>query len=427
MLSQVTSEQLYEEAIKHYVGGVNSPVRSFKNVEAKPIYFSSGQGPIIYSVEGRKFIDYVLAWGTFILGHSDPDVQKEIIEQLYKGIHFGACSPLEIEYARLIKEGFRTIEKIRVLNSGTEAVMVAIRLARAYTNRRKIVKFSGNYHGHVDYLLVKSGSGLATFSIPSSKGVPQEFIDQTIVVEYNDFDTVEKVFEEHGKDIAAVIVEPVAGNIGVIPPKNGFLQNLRQITKAYESILIFDEVITCFRNEYGGLSNQYDPDLVVLGKIVGGGMPIGVVGGKSYIMDLLAPEGQVYHGGTFCSNPLTLAAGIATLKKLKNQNYGYLEELAHLLQEGIVNIKNRYNLKLNVNRWGSMMSIFFTEHEVNNSQNAYNSDRRMFAEMFRFLVTKGVYLPPSPFEAIFLSFSHTSKEINYTIDKIEEFFMNVSK
>ncbi|MCS7244127.1 MAG: glutamate-1-semialdehyde 2,1-aminomutase [Candidatus Calescibacterium sp.] len=426
MIKETNSSALFAEAQEHLVGGVNSPVRSFRNVGIEPIYFHKGEGPWLTSVEGRKFIDYVLGWGTFILGHSDNDVKSEISKQLELGVHFGSCHELEIEFAKIIKKAFKYINKIRVVNSGTEAVMVAVRLARAFTGRKKILKFSGNYHGHVDYLLVSSGSGLATLNIPLSKGIPLEFINETIVVEYNDTSALEICFDKYGDQIAAVIVEPVAGNMGVVPPKNGFLKTLREVTKIYNSVLIFDEVITGFRFEFGGLSNEYDPDLVILGKIVGGGLPIGVVGGKEEIMNLLVPIGDVYHAGTFSANPLTLIAGIATLRKLMQLNYTYLEELAQIFEEGVISIKNRFNNgKMKFNRYGSMMSIFFNDNEVIDSRTAYNSDRGMYSLFYKFLLERGVYLPPSPFESIFISFSHTINEINYTIDRIEEFFINM--
>ncbi len=430
MVKDCCSQELFEIAQQLMVGGVNSPVRSFKYVGGNPIYIKSGKGPYIISVEGRKFIDYVLGWGTFIFGHCDEEIKEAIKNQLENGIHFGACHPLEIEFAYLVKEAFKNIDKIRIVNSGTEAVMVALRLAKAFTGKKKIIKFAGNYHGHFDQLLIKSGSGVATFlsensfvSIPQA-GVPEEFTKDTIVIEYNDESALEKAFEQYKNEIAAVIVEPIAGNMGVVLPKNGFLKKLREITQYYQSVLIFDEVITGFRFEFGGLSNQYNPDITILGKIVGGGLPIGVVAGKKEIMDLLAPVGEVYQGGTFSANPLTLAAATTTLKKLKKSNYHYLEELSQILTEGIVTIKNKYNKKLKINKYGSMISIFFTDKEVENYQDTQNIDKLMFQKFFKFLLEKGIYLPPSPFEALFISFSHTTKEINYTIDVIEEFFIN---
>lgn len=424
----VDSRVLFKEAQEHLVGGVNSPVRSFKYLDdpdLTPVYFQKGFGPWIYSIENKKFIDYVLGWGTFILGHCHPEIIQALKNQLEQGIHFGSCHHLEIEFALLIKEAFKCIDKIRVVNSGTEATMLAIRLARAYTNRKKIVKFAGNYHGHVDYLLAQSGSGLATFSIPTSKGIPTDFLKETIVIEYNDKDSLEKIFEKEGNQIAAVIIEPIAGNMGVIIPKNGFLKTLREITNYYKTVLIFDEVITGFRFEFGGISNAYNPDLVILGKIVGGGLPIGVVGGKKEIMDLLAPCGEVYQGGTFSANPLTLISGIATLTKLKNSNYSYLEELSQIFEEGIASLKSKYNSFFTFNRYGSMISIFFTKEKVFNFETASKSDKKLFSSFYKFMLEKGIYLPPSPFESMFLSFAHTLKEINYTLDRIEEFFMNL--
>jgi len=420
-----TSDHLFSIAQEYLVGGVNSPARSFKNIDSTPIYFYKGQGAYITSVENKNFIDYLLGWGTLILGHNDNDIIQSIKDQLEKTVYLGTCNPLEIEFAKLIKDAIPVIDKIRTVNSGTEAVTVAIRLARAYTNKNKIIMFSGNYHGHVDYLLAKSGSSSLTHNIPISLGIPQEVLKHTLIAQYNNLESLEKIFEQNKNDIAAVIIEPLAGNMTVIEPQSNFLSKIREITKYYNSLLIFDEVITGFRFEYGAISNKYDPDLVILGKIIGGGLPIGVIAGKKQIMDLLTPNGQVFNAGTFNGNSLTLAAGIATLKKLKSLNYNYLQELSHILKEGLITIKHKYNIKnLQFKIIKSMFSIYFSDKTVENFEDTSKIDKKLFSNLYKYLLKKGIILPPSPFEASFLSFKHTIKEINYTIDKIEEFLIN---
>jgi glutamate-1-semialdehyde 2,1-aminomutase len=414
------SKELYKEAIKHLVGGVNSPARSFNKVNYDPIYFKEGYGAIIIDEDNNRYIDYVLAWGTMILGHSNEYIVNELKNQLNKGIHFGACHYYEIEFAKLIKEGFKSIEKLRVVNSGTEAVLSAIRLAKNYTKRKKILKFEGNYHGHVDSLLVKGGSSILTQELNIKE-------QETIVCEYNNKEEVELAFNKYGEEIAAVIVEPVAGNMGVVKPTNGFLKFLREITKKYQAILIFDEVITGFRFCFGGLSNEYDPDLIILGKIVGGGLPIGVYGGKSYIMDELAPLGQTFQAGTFSGNPITMLSGILTLNILKSKNYSYLEELGEILENGIKTIKSKYNVDIFFNRYKSMWTLFFNNsNEIRNYKDVIKSDTGKYADFFRFLIKNGIYLPPSQFEAAFLSFEHNMSLISKTLDIIEEYFKKYS-
>lgn len=412
------SKELYNEALNHLVGGVNSPARSFNKVNYHPIYFKQGKGAIIIDEDNNSYIDYVLAWGTLILGHSDEYIVNELKKQLEIGIHFGACHYYEIEFAKLVKEAFKNIEKLRVVNSGTEAVLSAIRLAKNYTQRNKILKFEGNYHGHVDSLLTKGGSSILTQEINIKE-------NETIVCEYNNKKEVELAFEKYGKEIAAVIVEPIAGNMGVVKPINGFLKFLREITKEYNSILIFDEVITGFRFCFGGISNEYDPDITILGKIVGGGLPIGVYGGKSEIMDNLAPLGQTFQAGTFSGNPLTMLSGILTLNILKQKNYSYLEELGEILENGIKTIKSKYNLNIYFNRYKSMWSLFFIDlNEIKNYKDVIKSDTKLYGEFFKYLIKRGVYLPPSQFEAAFLSFEHNMSLISKTLDIIEEFFKN---
>jgi glutamate-1-semialdehyde 2,1-aminomutase len=410
------SRELYKEAINHLVGGVNSPARSFNKVNYDPIYFKEGKGAIIIDEDNNSYIDYVLAWGTMILGHSNECIINELKKQLDIGIHFGACHYYEIEYAKLIKEAFKVIDKIRVVNSGTEAVMSALRLAKNYTKRNRILKFEGNYHGHVDSLLTKAGSSVLTQKLNINE-------QETIVCEYNNKEDVELAFKKYGEEIAAVIVEPIAGNMGVVKPKNVFLRFLREITRKYGSILIFDEVITGFRFCFGGISNDYDPDIVILGKIVGGGLPIGVYGGKAYIMDNLAPLGQTFQAGTFSGNPLTMLAGILTLNTLKTKNYSYLEELGEILENGIKTIQSKYNLDINFSRYKSMWTLFFNNlNEIKDYKDVIRSDTNLYAKFFRYLIERGVYLPPSQFEAAFLSFEHNMSLISKTLDIIEDFF-----
>lgn len=416
------SKELYKEAVKHLVGGVNSPARSFNKVNYHPIYFKQGKGAIIIDEDNNSYIDYVLAWGTMILGHSNEYIINELKKQIEIGIHFGTCHYYEIEFAKLIKQAFKVIEKLRVVNSGTEAVMSALRLAKNYTKRNKILKFEGNYHGHVDSLLTKSGSSILTQELNINENMNEK---ETIVCEYNNIQDVELAFSKYGQDIAAVIVEPIAGNMGVVKPENGFLKFLREITKKYESILIFDEVITGFRFCFGGISNEYDPDIVVLGKIVGAGLPIGVYGGKSYIMDNLSPLGPTFQAGTFSGNPLTMLAGILTLNTLKTKNYSYLEELGEILENGIKTIQSKYNLSINFSRYKSMWTLFFNSlNEIKNYKDVIKSDTNLYSKFFRYLIERGIYLPPSQFEAAFLSFEHNMSLISKTLDIIEDFFKN---
>ena len=416
------SQELYQEAIKHLVGGVNSPARSFNKVNYHPIYFKQGKGAIIIDEDNNSYIDYVLAWGTLILGHSNEYIINELKKQLEIGVHFGACHYYEIEFAKLIKEAFKCIDKIRVVNSGTEAVLSAIRLAKNYTKRNKILKFEGNYHGHVDSLLTKGGSSILTQNLNIQE-------QETIVCEYNNKDEVESAFQNWGEDIAAVIIEPIAGNMGVVKPSNGFLKFLRDITKKYNTVLIFDEVITGFRFCYGGISNEYDPDLVILGKIVGGGLPIGVYGGKSHIMDNLSPIGNTFQAGTFSGNPLVMLSGILTLNILKQKSYSYLEELGEILENGLKIIKSQYNIEnLYFSRFKSMWTVFFNNlNEIKNYKDVMKSDTQMYSLFFRYLIQRGIYLPPSQFESAFLSFEHNMNLISNTLEVIEDFFKNLYK
>jgi glutamate-1-semialdehyde 2,1-aminomutase len=419
----IKSSAYYQRAIKSIPGGVNSPVRACKAVKSDPIFFERGEGPYLIDADGNVYIDYVCSWGPLILGHAHPEVIASVYFASKKGTSFGAPTWQEVELAELIKSCIPSIEKVRLVNSGTEATMSAIRLARAYTGRKKIVKFEGCYHGHVDSLLVKAGSGLATFGIPASPGIPEELTKHTISLPYNDFSAVKQAFKEYGKEIAAVIVEPVAANMGVIPPKEGFLELLRELTQEYGALLIFDEVITGFRLGLSGAQGAFGitPDLTCLGKIIGGGLPVGAYGGKAEIMEMVAPEGPVYQAGTLSGNPIAVAAGLATLRELlKPGTYEKLEALAKDLEEGLKEILKELKLPYRVHRVASMLTLFFTDKEVTNFETALSSDTEKFARFWQEMMKRGIYLPPSQFEAWFVSLAHGEREIDDTLEAIYE-------
>ncbi len=416
------SERLFNEAQKYMPGGVNSPVRAFKSVGLNPLIINKGYGSRIYDEDGNEFIDYVCSWGPLILGHSRPEIVQAISSAAQKGASFGACCVGEIELAKLICEAFPAMDKIRLVNSGTEATMSAVRLARAFTGRDKIIKFEGCYHGHADSFLIKAGSGLLTTGIPTSPGVPKSFIDQTIVCRYNDLESVKKAFMVSGPDIAAVIIEPVAANMGLINPKPGFLQGLRDITRLYGSLLIFDEVITGFRICYGGVQTELgiEPDLTTLGKIIGGGLPVGAYGGKKEIMDLVAPQGDVYQAGTLSGNPVAMAAGAAALRLLKDIDpYEKIEKLATRLTGYIQGLIESYDLDCTLNQCGSMFSLFFSNGPINDYETVLRCDTRKYARFFQQMLYSGVYLPPSQFEVCFVSDAHTEEDIDKTLQSLE--------
>lgn len=415
---RLRSKFFYERALKVIPGGVNSPVRACKAVKSEPIFFERGEGAYLIDVDGNRYIDYVCSWGPLILGHAHPEVIAGIYFASKKGTSFGAPTWQEVELAELIKKCFSSIEKVRLVNSGTEATMSAVRLARAYTGRKKIVKFEGCYHGHVDSLLVKAGSGLATFGIPASPGIPEELTSHTLNLPFNNFEAVKKAFESYGKEIAGVIIEPVPGNMGVVLPQEGFLEFLRKITQKYEALLIFDEVITGFRLGISGAQGKYGvyPDLTCLGKIIGGGLPVGAYGGKEEIMNLIAPEGSVYQAGTLSGNPIAVSAGLATLKELlKPGTYERLEKVSLQLEEGLKEVLKSLKLQYKINRVDSMLTLFFTEKEVVNFEIALSCDTEKFAMFWQKLLEKGVYLPPSQFEAWFLSLAHKEEEVENTV------------
>ena len=415
------SEQLFNRARKYMPGGVNSPVRAFKSVGMTPLMIKKGRGSKIYDEDDNQFIDYVCSWGPLILGHSHPEVVQAICAAAQEGTSFGACCAREIELTQLICEAFPSIDRVRLVNSGTEATMSAVRLARAYTGRDKIIKFEGCYHGHADTFLIKAGSGMLTTGIPTSAGVPKAFIDETLVCRYNDLESVKKAFMQAGPDIAAVVVEPIAANMGLVNPKPGFLEGLRDITKMYGSLLIFDEVITGFRVCYGGVQTQLGikPDLTTLGKIIGGGLPVGAYGGRREIMDRVAPEGDVYQAGTLSGNPLAMAAGTATLKNLQNGSfYERIQQLAGQLSDKIKIIFDAHDFGYSINRNGSMFSLFFTEQEVYDYETVLSSDTDKYALFFRQMLQAGIYFPPSQFEVCFVSGAHTIEDINKTAEAV---------
>jgi glutamate-1-semialdehyde 2,1-aminomutase len=412
------SEKLYNRAQTFMPAGVNSPVRAYKNVGRTPLFIDHAMGDKIYDVDGNEFIDYVCSWGPNILGHCNTEVIGAVKSTCDKGLTFGACHEGEIELASLIKKHMPSMEMLRLVNSGTEAVMSAVRAARGYTHRDKIVKFEGCYHGHSDGLLVKAGSGLLTNSIPDSAGVPKGYTENTLLATYNDEQSVEELFKNYGDEIACVVVEPCAANMGVVPPEKGFLQFLRDITQRYDALLIFDEVITGFRLSIGGAQQYYGvkPDLTTLGKIVGGGMPLAVYGGKREIMECVAPLGSVYQAGTLSGNPIAVSSGIATLKILESTKnfYSELDKKAEKIELAMKSVG------LNVNRVGSLLTVFFTDKKVVDYATAKSSDTNKFANYFTYLLENGIYCAPSQFEAMFVSFAHTDKDIDYTCDVISK-------
>lgn len=417
------SKELFERAKKRIPGGVNSPVRAFHAVERTPRFIEAAHGDRIIDVDGNEYIDYICSWGPGILGHANPRVISKVQKACEKGLTYGAPTEKEVLLAELIAELIPSMEVSRLVSSGTEAVMSAIRVARGYTRRDKIVKFKGCYHGHSDGLLVKAGSAALTTSIPDSAGVPQDYTKHTLVALYNDEETVKKLFRSCGDDIAAVIVEPVAANMGVVLPKPGFLEFLREITKQYGALLIFDEVITGFRLGTGGAQEYFNitPDMTTLGKIVGGGMPIGAYGGRREIMDMVSPVGAVYQAGTLSGNPIATTAGIETLTMLKEDSQIY-ERLAKKTEKIEQAVKEAAGEKVAINRIGSLMSIFFTEKHVVDYESAVSSDIKKYADYFGYLLDKGIYVAPSQFEAMFISDAHTEEDIEKTCKVMKSYF-----
>ena len=416
------SDALFKEAQLLMPGGVNSPVRAFKNVNSKPVFFKSANGPYLIDEDENQYIDFIGSWGPMILGHSNPIIVKAINEQLKNGTSFGAPTKLENQMASLIKESIGSIERIRMVNSGTEATMSCIRLARGYTNRNTIIKFDGCYHGHVDSLLVKAGSGVSTFGLPDSPGIPEDLAKFTISIPYNDTEAFIKTFDEVKDDLAAVIVEPIAGNMGFIKGHTEFLNVLREKTHQNNSVLIFDEVMSGFRVALGGAQELYKikPDLTTLGKVIGGGLPVGAFGGNKKIMDYLAPSGPVYQAGTLSGNPLAMAAGSSLIKLLiKNNPYKNLESKASALLTNMKDVFQKYDIPLSVNQKGGMFGFFFSKNLPKNLNDVINTDDILFKSFLNKSIENGIYFAPSKFEAGFISTKHTNKEINNTIRIIQ--------
>jgi len=412
------SKAEFERAKRVIPGGVNSPVRAFKSVELTPLVIDKGAGSRITDIDGQTYIDYVLSWGPLIAGHAHPEVVEAIKRTAEKGTSFGAPTELETLMAELVCERVPSVEVVRMVNSGTEATMSALRLARGYTKRSKILKFEGSYHGHADSLLIKAGSGVATLGLPDSPGVPESVASHTLTVPYNDIESVKLAFERYGEDIAAIIVEPIAGNMGVVPPLPGFLTGLREVTERYGSLLIFDEVMTGFRVHLNCAQGLYGvtPDLTCLGKVIGGGLPVGAYGGKREIMERMAPVGPIYQAGTLSGNPLAMAAGYTTLKLMTEEAYQLLERLSGRLQVGLERNAEQFGVPMTINRVGSMVCPFFTDKHVINYDIAKTSNTERFRTVFRRLLDNGVNIAPSPFEGWFVSTAHSESDIDLTIE-----------
>ena len=418
------SELLFERAQLFIPGGVNSPVRAFRSVGGTPLFFKSAKGSILTDVDGKNYIDYIGSWGPMILGHCHEPIVETLKKATENTTSFGAPTELEADIAELICEMVPAVEKVRMTNSGTEACMSAIRVARGYTNKEKFIKFEGNYHGHADAFLIKAGSGAITLGVPNSPGVTKGTAQDTLLAPYNDLSAVKKIIEDNPNQIAAIILEPVAGNMGCIPPKKGFLEGLRSLCNEHDIVLIFDEVMTGFRLSKGGASEYYgvNPDMVTLGKIIGGGLPVGAFGGKKEIMDMVAPVGPVYQAGTLSGNPIAMGCGYTLLKEL-NENpsiYSQLEENTAYFEKELRRVFDNKNLRYTINRVGSMISFHFDVDEVNNFDDACNANADLFKTLFHGVLKRGVYFAPSAFESLFLSTTHSKELLDNTIEAIEE-------
>lgn len=417
-MKTIKSKKLFAIAQRFIPGGVNSPVRAFRAVGLEPLFVSRARGAKIYDADGQAYIDYVSSWGPMILGHTHPQVQRAMTKALANGWSYGAATELEILLAQQISKAIPSMEMLRMVSSGTEAAMSALRLARGFTSREKIIKFEGCYHGHGDSFLVKAGSGALTFGVPDSAGIPRSVAENTLVAPYNDLEAVHSLFNQNPGQIAAVIVEPVAGNMGVVLPQEGFLKGLEEICHQNGALLIFDEVITGFRASYGGVQQIFGikPDLTCLGKIIGGGMPVGAYGGRREIMEKIAPLGPVYQAGTLSGNPIAMTCGLATLKILQDKKiYKKINKLTADLAQGLVETAKKKGVPCRVNKFGSMLTLFFTEEEVVNYASAKKADTKKYAQFFQKMLQAGIWLPPSQFEAWFISFAHTERDIARTL------------
>lgn len=424
------SRAMFAEAQQYIPGGVNSPVRAFKSVGTDPVFIQRGDGAYLWDVDGNRYIDYVASWGPLILGHCHPAVIEALHNYLDFGTSYGAPTELETQLAKMICEAVPSVEMVRMVNSGTEATMSALRLARGYTGRNKIIKFEGCYHGHADLLLIKAGSGALTFGVPNSPGVPASTASNTITAPFNNLAVLKEIFAQHGDDIAAVIIEPVAGNMGVVPPEPGYLEALREITREYGALLIFDEVMTGFRVAYGCAQSLYniDPDLTCFGKVIGGGLPVGAYGGKRAIMEHVSPAGPVYQAGTLSGNPLAMTAGITTLKELAKPGvYQELERKSAKLAQGFAEAAAEAGIAVSQNRVGAMFCTFFTSEKVVDFDTACTSDTDQYAQFFRAMLDQGVYLAPSQFEAVFMSTAHSDEDIEYTIEAAKKAFKAIKR
>lgn len=425
------SQQLFQRALVHIPGGVNSPVRAFKAVGGTPPFIAKADGPYLYDADGKRYIDYVQSWGPMVLGHNHAKIRQAVIDAAQNGLSFGAPTEAEVDIAELVSKLVPSMEMLRMVNSGTEATMSAIRLARGYTGRDKILKFEGCYHGHADALLVKAGSGALTFGVPSSPGIPADFAKHTLTVEFNNLESVKQAFAQHPQDIACIIVEPVCGNMNCIPPVDGFLAGLREICSQYGALLIFDEVMTGFRVALGGAQEKYQivPDLTCLGKVLGGGMPVGAFGGKAQIMEHIAPTGPVYQAGTLSGNPVAMAAGLASLAEIQRPGlYDQLSAATQTLAEGFKQLADKHGIAMSVNYAGSMFGLFFTDVEkVTNYSQATNCNTAQFNHFYHGMLAKGVYLAPASYEAGFVSAAHDADVIQRTLDIADEVLADVAK
>ncbi|WP_100398047.1 glutamate-1-semialdehyde 2,1-aminomutase [Bacillus sp. FJAT-44742] len=424
------SEKLYKEACEHIVGGVNSPSRSFKGVGGGiPVFMEKGKGAYFYDVDGNRYIDYLGAYGPIITGHAHPHITQAITKAAENGTLYGTPTKLENQFAKMLKEAVPSLEKVRFVNSGTEAVMTTIRVARAYTGRDKIIKFAGCYHGHSDLVLVAAGSGPSTLGSPDSAGVTKNIAEEVITVPFNDIEAYKEALQHWGDEIAAVLVEPIVGNFGIVEPKEGFLQQVNDLTHEAGGLVIYDEVITAFRFMYGGAQNYLgiEPDMTAMGKIIGGGLPIGAYGGRVDIMEEVAPLGPAYQAGTMSGNPASMSAGIACLEVLREEGiYERLDKLGSLLEEGILNAAEKHNICIQINRLKGALTVYFTDKKVTNYEGAENSDGELFASFFKALLNQGINLAPSKYEAWFLTTEHTKEDIEETIAAVDQAFEKLS-